>query len=409
MLLRARFVYPVSAPLIEDGFVRVAAGRVTQIGEWSECADQSEVEELGDVILLPGFVNAHCHLDYTDFAGEIPLPVSFAQWLRAMVELKAKIEDSAHCKSWVRGARQAVSHGVTTLGNIETRRGCLMELWASTPLRLVSFMEIILLKAESDSVQAVKELKEWLTLNSPPRGKTGVSPHAPYTTKQDLLQECGQFSDMMMAMHVAESSEEDEMFRHGKGPLWQMLKSAGRNMDDCVGSSPLKGLRAAGLLNDRMLLVHGNYLNALDVTQIVDSRASVVHCPRSHEYFGHCSFPLKDFREAGVNLCLGSDSLASMSDAHAQVELFSEIQRFDTQNEVIADEDLIEMVTVNAARALGMHGEVGCLQSGAFADLFTLPYSGEANGVKKAIIGHKGPAEAVMIDGQWVDEYKEVA
>ena len=409
MLLRARFVYPVSAPLIEDGFVRMAAGRIVEVGEWSKCADQAGAEELGDVILLPGFVNAHCHLDYTDFAGEIPSPVSFAQWLRAMVALKAKVEDSAHCKSWLRGAWQAVSHGITTLGNIETRRSCLMELWAATPLRMVSFMEIILLKAESDAVQAVKELKEWLTLNSPPRGKVGISPHAPYTTKLDLLQECTHFSDMMMAMHVAESSEENEMFRHGKGPMWQMLKTAGRNMDDCVGSSPLKGVKGAGLLNDRMLLVHGNYLDSPDVAQIAASRASVVHCPRSHEYFGHRSFLLKDFREAGVNLCLGTDSLATMSDAHAQVELFSEIQRFDPQNEDIADEDLIEMVTVNAARALGMHGEVGCLQPGAFADLFTLPYSGEANGVKKAIVGHKGPVEAVMIDGQWVDEYMEAA
>lgn len=389
--------------------MRMAAGKVVEVGEWSKCADRAGVEELGEVILLPGFVNAHCHLDYTDFAGEIPSPVSFAQWLKAMVALKAKVEDSAHCESWLRGARQAVSHGVTTLGNIETRRSCLTELWASTPLRMVSFLEIILLKAESDSVQAVKELNEWLTLNSPPRGKTGISPHAPYTTKFDLLQECAQFSGMTMAMHVAESFEEDQMFRHGKGPLWQMLKTAGRNMDDCAGSFPLEGVKAAGLLNDRMLLIHGNYLDSLDVDQVADSGASVVHCPRSHEYFGHRSFLLKDFREAGVNLCLGTDSLATMSDAHAQVDLFSEIQRFGLQNEDIADEDLIEMVTVNAARALGMHGEVGCLQSGAFADLFTLPYSGEANGVKKAIIGHKGPVEAVMIDGQWVDEYMEAA
>ncbi len=89
-------------------------------------------------------------------------------------------------------------------------------------------------------------------------------------------------------------------------------------------------------------------------------------------------------------------------------EKFS-VGRFDPQNEDIADEDLIEMVTVNAARALNMHEEINYLQPGAFADLFTLPYSGEANGVKKAIVGHKGPVEAVMIDGQWVDEYKEAA
>ena len=409
MLLRARFVCPVSAPLIEDGFVHVVNGRVAGIGEWSKCPDRVGVEDLGGVILLPGFVNPHGHLDYTDFAGAIPSPDSFAKWLRAMVALKATVADPVHCKSWLRGARQAVCHGVTTLGNIETRRNLLVKLWASTPLRMVSFMEIILLKAESDAAQVVGELKEWLALNSPPRGKVGVSPHAPYTAKLNLLQECTQFSDMMMAMHVAESAEEDEMFRVGKGPMWQMFQSAGRNMDDCVGLSPLKGVEVTGLLNDRMLLVHGNYLDSMDIAQVADSGASVVHCPRSHEYFGHRSFPLKGFREAGVNLCLGTDSLATMSDARAQVELFSEMQQFQRQNPDITKEHLIEMVTVNAARALGMCGEVGCLQPGAFADLFTLPYSGEANGVTKAIIGHKGPVEAVMIDGQWVDGHEEVA
>ena len=93
MLLRARFIYPVSAPPIEDGFIRVKGEIISEMGAWSDCKDQDEVEDLGEIILMPGLVNAHCHLDYTDFAGKIPPPESFAQWLEAMVSLKKDVEN----------------------------------------------------------------------------------------------------------------------------------------------------------------------------------------------------------------------------------------------------------------------------------------------------------------------------
>ena len=409
MLLRARFIYPVSAPPIEDGFIRVKGEIISEMGAWSDCKDQDGVEDLGEVILMPGLVNAHCHLDYTDFAGKIPPPDSFTQWLKEMVSLKADVENSTHCESWLTGSQQAVAHGITTLGNIESQRNLLPELWAATPLRIISFIELILLKAENDAAQVVDELRCWLSAYRPPRGKIAISPHAPYTTKLELLRECARLSGVPVAMHVAESAEEDDMFRNGEGAMWQMLQSAGRDMSDCWDSSPLDGVNAAGLLNDRMLLVHGNYLNSKDIVKIADSQVSVVHCPRSHEYFGHRSFPAKDFRDAGVNLCLGTDSLATMSDAGAQLELFSEMQQFRHQNPDFSNEDLVRMVAVNAARALGMQGQVGCLRTGAYADLIALSYTGEIRKIEEAIVSHHGPVDSVMISGDWVRKFTEAA
>jgi cytosine/adenosine deaminase-related metal-dependent hydrolase len=154
-----------------------------------------------------------------------------------------------------------------------------------------------------------------------------------------------------------------------------------------------------------MLLVHGNYLNSKDIVQIADSQVSVMHCPRSHEYFGHRSFPAKDFRDAGVNLCLGTDSLATMSDAGAQLELFSELQQFRQQNPDFSNEDLVGMVTINAARALGMQGQVGCLRTGSCADLIALSYDGEIRRLEEAIISHQGPVDSVMIGSEWVRKF----
>ena len=409
MLLRARCVYPVGGLPIEDGYVRISDGQIVDVGLWSECVDRNEYQDLGEVLLMPGLVNAHCHLEYTNLAGAIPPPVSFTEWIQALVEQKAGIDASSHRQSWLHGARQAATYGTTTIGNIDTRCDLLPNLWELTPLRIVSFIESILFESDRDASEFVATLKEWLSENIPSHGKIGVSPHAPYTTKPDFLRECGMLLNMPMAMHIAESSDENQMFRDGNGNMWEMFCEAGRDVSDCGSRSPLAGAIQAGLLSKQMLLVHGNYLDSSDITAIANSKTNVVHCPRSHDYFGHRTFLANDMKDSGVNLCLGTDSLATMRDSEAKLELFSEMRLFRDKNPEWPASSIIEMITINPARALGMEGEIGCLNTGAKADLIALPFDTTINSVEEVIIEHRGPVELVMVDGQSFDEVNNVS
>jgi len=133
MLLRARIVLPVSQPPIADGYVRVAGDRITEVGAWADLADSTGAEDLGEVILMPGLVNAHCHLDYTDFIGAIPPQNSFTDWINALVDLKRDVDDAAHVRSWMNGAEQCLLNGITSIGNIETRPDLLPDLWEYGP------------------------------------------------------------------------------------------------------------------------------------------------------------------------------------------------------------------------------------------------------------------------------------
>ena len=409
MLLRARHIYPVSSPPIEDGFVSLQGGRILEIGPWNGCLDRAETEDLGEVILMPGLVNAHCHLDYTDFAGAIPSPSSFTDWIRAMVDLKADVDDAAHRRSWLRGAQQCLRHGITTLGNIETRLNVLPELWHQTPLRMVSFLEIILLKRESASAQELGRLKAWIKEHIPPRGSLGLSPHAPYTTKFELLEGCAEFSDLPMTMHVGESTEEDQMFREGVGAMFDFLMEAGRDMNDCAGQSPLTNAQRAGLLGERFVLVHGNYLDDFDRERIAEAAAHWVHCPRSHEYFGHQGFAAEAVLDRGVNLCLGTDSLATVHDSGAELDLFEEMRLFIQNHPRITAEACVNMVTQNAALALGLQRQVGSLELGKSADLIILPHSEVGGGLAEQIVAHQGEVDAVMINGEWVAGTRKAA
>ncbi|MBT5846277.1 MAG: amidohydrolase family protein [Verrucomicrobiales bacterium] len=401
MLLRARIVVPISQPPIADGFVRVDGNCIIEVGTWADVKNKSEAVDLGEVVLLPGLVNAHCHLDYTDFVGAIPPPRSFTDWINSIVDLKKDVDDPAHRESWLHGAAQCLRHGTTTLGNIETRPDLLPELWAATPLRVASFLEMIVTRAQSDTAQAVADATNWIASHKPPRGHAGLSPHAPYTTNPDLLEACAA-TDLPMAMHLAESAEEDEMFRQGSGPLYERLAVAGRQMADCGSGSPIAHAHRSGLLSENLLAIHGNYLDDDDIHLLAENHVSLVHCPRSHAYFGHAPFRAEALRTAGVNLCLGTDSLATMCAGDAELNLFEELRAYCEAFPDSADlETLLQCVTVNPARAMGMAGQVGELTVDAFADLMTLPFAGPIEFAMEAIVNHTGPAQRVMLYGKW--------
>jgi cytosine/adenosine deaminase-related metal-dependent hydrolase len=159
------------------------------------------------------------------------------------------------------------------------------------------------------------------------------------------------------------------------------------------------------LLGENFLAIHANYLLAADIQALARSGASVVHCPRSHAYFQHQRFPCEELAAAGVNVCLGTDSLASVSAPRGQkpeLNLFAEMRRFAAAHPGVAPEAIVEMATRNGARALGWAGRAGELSPGSWADLIAIPFTGPAAGCEAAVVHHAGPVAVSMIDGQWV-------
>jgi len=103
MIVRARVVLPIARPPIEDGAVLISGNRIVQIGPWREFSTaDSPIVDLGETILMPGLINAHCHLDYTDMAGLMPPQKSFVDWIRLMLATKAGWNYSEYAESWLR-------------------------------------------------------------------------------------------------------------------------------------------------------------------------------------------------------------------------------------------------------------------------------------------------------------------
>jgi len=239
------------------------------------------------------------------------------------------------------------------------------------------------------------------------RCRVGFSPHAPYSTVPELLRLCAQATrrkKTLLCTHVAESSLEFEMFRKGRGAMYDWLQRSGRDMSDCGLGSPVRHLERCGVLNSGLLVAHANYLGRGDAALLAQSNVSVVHCPRSHAYFRHSPFLARRLLREGVNVCLGTDSLATVQRTRGrklELNMFKEMQVLAEREPWLSSRRIARMATVNGARALGMTGESGELKAGAQADVIALPFAGKLTRLYDAVLEHEGDVAASVIGGEW--------
>lgn len=409
MWWRARLVVPMAAPLIEDGAVLVLDGRVAAVGRWRDVASEASgrVTDLGEVVLLPGLVNTHAHLDYTHFAGALSPPRRFTDWVQGVLGLKAQWSYSEYAASWLEGARQLLASGCTTVLDFEAVPELLPECWDNTTLRVVSALELTGVRSGRSPSEIVEAAVAWVEGCRHPRSRGALGPHAPYSTRPELVRRAAEVvrqRGWVVSMHVAESEDEYEMFRGGSGPMYDWLR-AQRDMSDCGAQTPVQRVAEAGLLGPEAVLVHVNYLGPGDAELLGASGCTVVHCPRSHAYFGHAPFPLEALRKAGVRLGLGTDSLMSVR------KLGKRLPQLDFRAELTAawscsgwsPEEVLRAATVSGGEALGQAGEIGVLRAGAWADAVVWSYEGSAAEVVEAWVSGTGPQEiSVMSGGRWV-------
>jgi len=408
-LLRARLILPVSQPPIEDGAVCIIGDRIAAVGRWRDVSAKygGEQQDLGEMILLPGLVNAHCHLDYTDMAGLFPPSKSFTDWIKLITTEKGRWSNSDFLKSWIAGAQMLVQTGTTTVGDVEALPELLPAVWETTPLRIISFLEMTGIRSRRDPRAILREAAKKISALPKGRCRAGLAPHAPYSTRPELLRLSARTArrrHWLLTTHIAESSQEFEMFVHGRGEMFNWLRRNERNMSDCGGLSPVQHAARNGILGPNLLAIHVNYLANGDAALLGKRKVNVVHCPRSHAYFQHPPFPRRELAKAGVNLCLGTDSLATVCKTRRQtveLDMFEEMRALAAKEPDLSPRTILWMATANAATALGFGRLIGRLAAGSFADFIAIPFAGKPSESYNAVLHHRGPVAASVIGGQW--------
>jgi cytosine/adenosine deaminase-related metal-dependent hydrolase len=401
VIVRARLIVTMNGPPIENGAVAIEGNRIVDVGLFNEvkARHSDEIIDLGEQALIPGLINAHCHLEYTMLRDKIPAQPSFTEWIRQINAQKAGMSAEDYLRAIAAGLAEAQRWGTTAIANVEA----FPELVLRVPLpqlRTFWFSELIDVRSSSrprDLIAAALSSSEG---RANAKIRFGLSPHAPFTASAELYwlaAERARREGILLMTHLAESREEMQMFRDGDGPLFEFLKSIGRPMQDCGSETPLAFMLNRHELDEDWIVVHLNELTEDDFTLLARRpRFHIVHCPRSHAYFRHSPFVLGRLRQLGFNICLGTDSLAS----NTSLSLFAEMQSLQRTFPSLPPYQVLEMVTVNAAQALHQKNELGRLRTGYYADLIAVPSDGKVGDVFEEVIGFNEPVSWMMVDGQ---------
>lgn len=369
---KARYVFPVVSPPIEDGVVTIDGGRIFQVGrEPVGCG----VTDLGNVAILPGLVNAHTHLEFSGLKTPLGSPgISLPDWIRLVVASRRQWPAAYHLQDLNKGAHECGSTGTVAIGEIATNACDTRSWW---PLSATVFREIIGLKRElipARLAAANKHFAEWKS----PVGRPGISPHAPYSVHPGLfdgLLDIARHTQAPIAFHLAESLEEIDLLATGGGPFRKLLIDLGAWDESAIprDTRPIDYLRRLAESGVHALVVHGNYLDEEEIMLIAghSDRLTVVYCPRTHAYFGHSRHPLPRLLASGANVALGTDSRASNPDLNLLEEIRFVARHFP---ELPASLPL-DLGTLRAARALQLEHHLGSIEPGKLARMVSVRLS----------------------------------
>lgn len=397
MIVRARNLVTMDGAPIENGAVAISGEQIIDAGRFAEvkARNTGEVVDLGEQVLLPGLINAHCHLDYTCLRGKIAPQKSFTDWIRAINAEKAELSEEDYRASINRGLDEAKKFGTTTIANLTAFPALIPEIEAN--IRTFWFAEMI----DVRQPERVREIVDGATESLRSVQHAGLAPHAPYTASGNLYryaEEVARRENFLLTTHLAESAEEMQMFSEDAGALRNFLAGIGRDMSDLNAGTSIQHLANFCSLNERWLLVHLNEISNsdLELLSAASGKPQIVHCPRSHKYFRHSRFPLQEFRGREFNICLGTDSLASNSD----LSLFAEMRALKESESALPPEQILRTTTVNTARALGFADKAGQIRPGLLADLIAIPFDQAAKNVFDEIIAFEKPVSWMMIQGK---------
>lgn len=420
MILKVAWVVPVTAPALRHGFVRIAGERIVAVGTADTPPASSEpVFDLGDVMLTPGLVNPHTHLELTCYAGQLE-PAPFWLWLPRLVKLRAMPGQVEREQQGVHeGAWQSLRAGVTCIGDI-SRRNLHWPVLKRIPVRKVCFVELLTLA--DDPPRNPAELRAAVAeVDEDPLLTVGVTPHAPYSVPADQIRAALALASELgrpWCTHWAETPAEVAFLRGNTSALPGFVRTL---LAQCQVHSPrrspielleyctdIAGIvgrvrrpdgQAAPARAKPGALAHFNYAEPGDAERLAAAGHVVVYCPRAHRFFGHEPHPYRTMMQIGVTVAIGTDSVAS----NENLALLEELRflRRHTPNPPPHDV-LLRMVTLDAARALGLHAQIGSLEVGKQADLAAFPCGPDVADPLAALLDSAPAPTGVWVAGQRV-------
>ena len=383
-VLSADWVLPVEGLPVEDGAVVVDGSRIAAVGPAEELG---EGERFRNAAIVPGFVNAHSHLEYAVYAG-FGDGLDFGPWILLHTERKARIGWDEMLAIARLGAAQCLVSGITAVGDASFS-GAAAQACDELGLRGIVYLEVFGRGPELDGRFATNRARIERALSD--RVRLGISPHAPYTCSPEVYRACAELG-LPIATHLAESEAEQEWLRRGGG-AWRDFAAL---LAPPTGKTGIRMLAERGLLDERVLAAHCVKVDSEEIELLAEHDVAVAHCPRSNAILGCGIAPLAELCAAGLRVGLGTDSPASTP----SFDMFDELRTAvglarvrAERSDALAAAEALELATLGSARALRLDAETGSLVPGKRADLAVVSLT------DSPYVPWEDPAAAVVFGG----------
>ena len=371
IIVKAKYLITNPEHCIENGAVVVKGTKIYRVGTFDKIKVLAEIDkiiDLGNAVILPGLINIHTHLDLTNLHNRIKPTSNFTHWVFQLIGTRIRWKDGDYISSIEKGINLCFESGTTTVADI-SHTGHSFSVFKNSPLRKVVYKEVIDLNPDHAKDVLKQTQSELSTIIPDALLSVGLSPHAPYSVSKELYQAIAQFAretGTPVCTHIAETVDEIEFLRKGTGSFPEFLRQIRAMPDNWQppGLTPIQYLNETGILGNRPLLIHCNYVTDAEISLIKSFGASVAFCPRSHRFFGHTNHPVQRLLDAGINVGLGTDSLAS----NDTLSILDEM-KFLSLHHSISPKTLLTMATINGAKTLGLESKVGQTKEGFEADL----------------------------------------
>jgi cytosine/adenosine deaminase-related metal-dependent hydrolase len=349
--------------------VLIRRGHILEIGSQKSIISahrHDPVIRLDRTILLPGLVNVHTHLELPSLRIA-SIDHTYSSWVLNLLKAKSGLKFQDYRSAVRNNIKDSICSGTTTLGDISTH-GVSTPILRKTGLRAMIYDEIIAMRPDRKLVLP-RRYRDTILI------RHGLSPHSPHTVSAEHLSSIHSYAQMRgvpLCMHVAESRDEQLLLNRKKSPLDRLYATVNWDREWAPRTdSTVHYLKRIGILGPRFLAVHTVHINGNEIRMLARSGASVAHCPRSNRALRAGTMDLRAMLDAGINVGLGTDSLASVSNLNLWDEMRFAYKLHRKSG--VSAQDILYTATMGGARALGMGKEIGSLEPGKKADIIAVP------------------------------------
>lgn len=384
-IIAASYALPMTngLPVVEAGAIAVELGRILAFGTKDELAKKypgAELKEFNDHILMPGLVDAHCHLDLVEYYDNLlqttdPLnqpPADFISTLIEEIDYKHDTPPDRVIGGMQKGISRLIETGCTCVGDMTHFEGT-FRLLSEMGLRAVVFPEILAGRGDrgQQRFEVALALVDKYTDATDDRIRVGLGPYAPYLLSRNLLRIVSQHAkeaSIPVQIHAAESFAEMEFFFDSQGPIATDLWPAvgWRDLPPAQRKTPLQYLSEIGFFEAPATIVGGLHLSARDFPILARHLSRVVWCPVTNKVMKHGAFPFGKLRENGIPMGLGTEGWHTRLGFSLWDEMREALQGDANPRPTACD--VVQMATVGGARALLMDPVAGSLEKGKCAD-----------------------------------------